>query len=168
MLLWSFRSMAQNEKLNFRDSVDWYNFQLTINYSKAQISDYEYHIYANTHAVDVYNRHHEQSSYIFWIVVIIVGCGLLFSGVQFFITIKSFLQRQPENVKRGPDPPIESPKEPQQETTFKVSKEGIEISSSILGVIILAMSIVFFYLYLHFVYPITIINEEPTKIESKH
>jgi hypothetical protein len=39
-------------------------------------------------------------------------------------------------------------------TNFEISKDGIKINSAVIGLIILAMSIAFFFLYLEFVYPI--------------
>ncbi len=38
--------------------------------------------------------------------------------------------------------------------TFEVSKDGVKINSAVIGLIILVVSIVFFFLYLQFVYPI--------------
>ncbi|OCX54716.1 hypothetical protein BEL04_10860 [Mucilaginibacter sp. PPCGB 2223] len=43
---------------------------------------------------------------------------------------------------------------PQTATTFEVSKDGLKINSAVIGLIILVVSIVFFFLYLRFVYPI--------------
>ena len=40
-------------------------------------------------------------------------------------------------------------------TQLKASTSGVEVSSPVLGVIILALSLMFFYLYLKYVYPIT-------------
>ena len=39
-------------------------------------------------------------------------------------------------------------------TQFEVSAKGIVINSSVLGVVILGLSLAFFYLYLVYVYPI--------------
>lgn len=43
---------------------------------------------------------------------------------------------------------------PQPATTFEVTKDGLKINSAVIGLIILVVSIVFFFLYLRFVYPI--------------
>jgi hypothetical protein len=39
-------------------------------------------------------------------------------------------------------------------TRFEISAKGLVVNSSVLGVIILTLSIAFFYLYLVYVYPI--------------
>jgi hypothetical protein len=65
----------------------------------------------------------------FWLMMGIVAAGLGFSGVQMGVGLKS-----PET---------------------KFSFLGLEVSSSIVGLVILAMSVTFFYLYLVYVYPIS-------------
>jgi hypothetical protein len=68
----------------------------------------------------------------FWLTIAMVAAGLLFSGAQLFVGLKW------------------------PETTFKFA--GLEISSSVVGLVILAMSLTFFYLYLVYVYPISQIS----------
>lgn len=82
------------------------------------------------------------ASLIFVLVVIVVLSGLIFSALQFRIALKGM-------KRRGVTP----------DTSLKASLNGIEISSSILGVIILTLSLIFFYLYLRMVYPIVILGE---------
>jgi len=65
----------------------------------------------------------------FWVTMTLVGGGLVFSGAQLFVGLKS-----PET---------------------KFSFLGLEISSPVVGLVILAMSLTFFYLYLVHVYPIS-------------
>ena len=64
----------------------------------------------------------------FWTTMAIIFAGLLFAGAQLFAGLK------------WPD--------------TKFSFVGLEINSSVVGLVILAMSITFFYLYLVYVYPI--------------
>jgi hypothetical protein len=47
------------------------------------------------------------------------------------------------------------PTEPESITEFEASAKGIKVSSPVLGVIILVISLAFFYLYLVYVYPIS-------------
>ena len=42
--------------------------------------------------------------------------------------------------------------------TFKASAAGVEISSSVIGLLVLVVSLAFFYLYVKEVYPITVIS----------
>lgn len=90
----------------------------------------------------IIERQHTTGIVIFALVLLLVLSGLLFSALQFRIALKSI-------KKKGVTP----------DTSFKASLAGIEVSSSILGVIILALSIVFFYLYLINVFPIVTLKE---------
>ena len=75
---------------------------------------------------------HTSTIIIFWVVVVIVVAGVTLSILEFRKDLKN------------PAP-----------TVLKFSlKEGIEVSSSVIGVILLTFSLVFFYLYLKEVYPI--------------
>lgn len=75
------------------------------------------------------------SKIIFLLVVSLVGVGIYFSWLQF---------RQ--GFKGGSDADTR--------TTLEASPSGIKLSSPVLGVIILTLSLLFFYLYLVYVYPI--------------
>ena len=75
------------------------------------------------------------SRVIFVLVVSLVAAGVYFSWLQF---------RQGLSGKGGTAP----------ETTFEATGTGIKVSSPVLGVIILTISLAFFYLYLVYVYPI--------------
>ncbi len=78
------------------------------------------------------------SKIIFWLVVGLVTAGIYFSWLQF----RAALPRQ-----GGEAAPAE--------TTIEATAGGIKVSSPVLGVIILVLSLAFFYLYLVHVYPIT-------------
>jgi uncharacterized BrkB/YihY/UPF0761 family membrane protein len=75
----------------------------------------------------------------FYLVIMLVTSGIYFAGVQFHIAMKQLAQGV------GGEP---------KSTEFKASSTGIEVSSPVLGVIILSISLAFFYLYLVYVYPI--------------
>ena len=87
-------------------------------------------LYAHRHKGFEWN--HISTIIIFWVVVVIVVAGVTLSILEFRKDLKN------------PAP-----------TVLKFSfKEGIEVSSSVIGVILLTFSLVFFYLYLKEVYPI--------------
>jgi hypothetical protein len=88
------------------------------------------------------------SKWIFAMVMIIVSSGLLLAIVQFVITP---LRRPETGSKEG----AKNEKFTLPTTTFEASLSGIKVGSPVLGVIILAMSMVFFYLYVIKIYPIT-------------
>jgi hypothetical protein len=76
------------------------------------------------------------SRLIFAMVIAIVAAGLYFSWMQFNAGLRQ---------EAGPEA---------TSTTFEASPTGLKVSSPVLGVIILTLSLVFFYLYLVHVYPI--------------
>lgn len=78
------------------------------------------------------------SKIIFVIVVFLVGIGIYFSWAQFTAGMQ-------ENQAKQTTP---------AETTIEATPSGIKVSSPVLGVIILVISLLFFYLYLVYVYPI--------------
>ncbi|WP_179379863.1 hypothetical protein [Jannaschia marina] len=95
---------------------------------------YEHRTRALDHRHAVFAWQHVSSQVLFVIVILIVGIGLYFSWIQFR---------------------AERDGSPAKSTTLKAGKSGIEVTSPVLGVIILALSLGFFYLYLNHVYPIS-------------
>lgn len=95
-------------------------------------SGLEYYERGLTHRTRVIEWQHFSTRVIFFVVLFLVGTGIYFSWVQF---------------KSGSDS--------QTINEIEVSLTGVEVSSPILGVIILVLSLAFFYLYLRYVYPIT-------------
>lgn len=81
------------------------------------------------------------SRIIFWAVLFLVFTGIYFAAVQFHVGLGRL---------RGPSGQI-----PEPVTELAASAGGIKVSSPVLGVIILVISLIFFYLYLAFVYPIS-------------
>jgi hypothetical protein len=78
------------------------------------------------------------SKIIFFSVLFLVLAGIYFAAVQFHRSL-----RVKETGAAAPEV-----------TELDASLKGIKVSSPVLGVIILAISLAFFYLYLQFVYPI--------------
>ncbi|QSB01356.1 hypothetical protein JWZ98_22450 [Methylomonas sp. EFPC1] len=99
----------------------------------------EYYIYLENrlkHRQKVFHWQYYSSIVIFFVVIILVGTGIYFAAVQFH-----------HGLKQGGD-------EKETITQLEATTSGIKISSPVLGVLILIISLVFFYLYLAFVYPI--------------
>jgi len=101
-------------------------------YAAALRAYYEYRISGYRHREDVFAWQFFSSKVIFWVVLAIVAAGIIFSAIQFFAGTR---------------------KEPEV-TEMEASLQGIKVSSPVLGVVVLTISIAFFYLYLVFVYPI--------------
>ncbi|TFL18533.1 hypothetical protein [Jannaschia formosa] len=94
---------------------------------------YDYHVEALDHRMAVFRWQYRSSMAIFAVVVLIVLIGLYFSWMQFHAS------------DRGRD---------MGSSSLEASSGGLKVSSPVLGVIILALSLGFFYLYLVHVYPI--------------
>lgn len=76
------------------------------------------------------------SKIIFIVVVMLVFSGVVFAAIQFYAGLKSKVQSGAEV------------------TTFEAGSSGLKVSSPVLGIIILVISLAFFYLYLVHIYPI--------------
>ncbi|MBT5552134.1 MAG: hypothetical protein HOJ79_16840 [Nitrospina sp.] len=83
------------------------------------------------HRTEVFKWQHFSTQVIFYVVLFLVGVGVYFAWVQF---------QAGENS--------------QANNEIEVSLTGVKVSSPVLGVIILVLSLAFFYLYLVYVYPI--------------
>jgi hypothetical protein len=101
---------------------------------------YDYRLSGYGHRNRVFTWQLFSSRVIFWTVLALVVAGVYFAAVQFH----SGLRRR----ARGDEPRSE------HVTEFAASLGGIKVTSPVLGVIILVISLAFFYLYLVYVYPI--------------
>lgn len=100
---------------------------------------YLYRASGYKHRREVFEWQLFSSKITFYVVILLVLCGIYFSWVQFNIAMKQTLEGKAGEAKV---------------TEVSASAEGIKVSSPILGVIILTLSLLFFYLYLVHVYPI--------------
>lgn len=97
----------------------------------------EYDKFVYEHRKKAFDWNHFSTQVILIIVLVLVGCGILLSVVQFFIAFRNSKTRTKE-----------------MNTEIELSKDKIVIRSSVIGVIILFLSLLFFYLYLTFSYPV--------------
>ncbi len=109
---------------------------------------YQYRESGYAHRRAVFDWQLFSSKIIFYLVIALVLLGVYFSWLQFMA-----------EHRRPPTPPAEAEtgEAPRRGlfTTFKAGSGGLEVSSPVLGIVILAISLAFFYLYLTHVYPIT-------------
>lgn len=101
----------------------------------------EYYRYRSSglrHRSRVFEWQLVSSKVIFTTVLMLVAAGMVFAAIQFRVGL-----RRPEGA------PADVP------TQVDVSATGVKVSSPVLGVIILVISLAFFYLYLVYVYPIS-------------
>lgn len=95
----------------------------------------EYAIANYRHRADTFRWQLTSSKIIFWMVIGLVLAGVIFSAIQFGVVLRR--------------------KTDFSDAELALGVEGVKVKSQFLGVITLALSLAFFYLYLKTVYPIT-------------
>lgn len=101
---------------------------------------YDYYTFGLAHREQVIWWQHISSQIIFAIVLSLVIIGVYFAWRQF-----SAASAGGNSNGSGAEMPT---------STVEIGSKGIKVSSPVLGIIILTLSLGFFYLYLVFVYPI--------------
>jgi len=96
-----------------------------------------------THRRRVFEWQHQSSRIIFVSVLFLVFTGVGFSGIQFYRSLRESVGSVPGGAA-----------DEARVSHIELSTGGLKISSPVLGVIILGLSLAFFYLYLVYVYPI--------------
>lgn len=102
----------------------------------------DYHLYGLKHRQQALQWNLNSGIIIFWCVIVLVFSGITFAGIQFYKSM-----HQPKGIPLDPNLSMN--------TEIEASFQNIKINSPVLGVIILLISLMFFYLYLVYVYPIT-------------
>jgi len=116
----------------------------------------DYRISGYQHRRDVFKWQLYSSKIIFFVVIFLVLAGVYFSGVQFHHSLgRKFTRGTAKKDEMADNEAAEIMAIEKGEVTEVVaSVKGVKVSSPVLGVIILVISLLFFYLYLMFVYPI--------------
>lgn len=135
------------------DGADYMNPYLDERYEKTEeeINNFnkmvvEHNDWAFKHRKKLHEAQYIKSIIIFALVIVVVFTGLYFSFIQFKNSVS-------KDIK---------PSDLESETKLKISVNSVEITSSIIGLLILIISLAFLYLYLKEVYPIKIL---PSNIE---
>lgn len=102
---------------------------------------YKYMSQGYKHRAHVFTWQLFSSIIIFCVVTFLVLIGIYFAWLQFKVAMK-----EREKVQEGQSENLT--------TEINVSSKEIKVSSPVLGIIILIISLLFFYLYLLYVYPI--------------
>jgi hypothetical protein len=103
---------------------------------------YEDYLWSLEHNRSAYAWQGYSTRVIFYAVILLVLTGMIFSALQF---MKSY--RLPAG---------KATKAADYRTELELSVKGIKVSSSVIGIVILVISLAFFYLYLVHVYPINL------------
>lgn len=122
----------------------------------ASFNEYlDYRISGYQHRREVFRWQLFSSKITFYVVILLVLAGVYFSGIQFHRSLdKNRAKVAADKVTAEQEvtqvvSPVKS-----EVTEITASVTGIKVSSPVLGVLILVISLAFFYLYLSFVYPI--------------
>jgi hypothetical protein len=135
-------------------------------YLKSMQRYYEYRSTGYDYRGRVFEWQLTSGKVIFAVVLMVVLAGLVFAAIQFYVSmIIARARLHATDVKRRKkDAAEDEAVEPISadtdgietlSTKLQISGSGVAVESSVLGVIILTLSLVFFYLYLVFVYPVT-------------
>jgi hypothetical protein len=145
---------------------------------------YRYRESGFEHRRAVFDWQLQSSRIIFWVVILMVGTGIYFSGVQFHAALRSYPVRPRARASRAGqttsretsrtqasapataaatsrhEPATTDDVEPvgvgvSLQTSIEAGSAGVKLSSPVLGIVILVISFLFFYLYLVHVYPIS-------------
>jgi hypothetical protein len=115
---------------------------------------YQYRESGYVHRRAVFDWQLFSSKIIFYLVILLVLLGVYFSWLQFMAEHRKPAKREAVEVETTAPVDGDKPRGGLL-TTFKAGSGGLEVSSPVLGIVILAISLAFFYLYLTHVYPIT-------------
>lgn len=128
-----------NEELS-KYKQDQYQYEL--DYTK------KYYAYLGQKAdvnIEQFKWQRSASERLLWLVVVVVFSGVVFSGVQLWRAA--------------------SIKHLSGESTVEIEASKIKITTSVVGVVVLAISIVFFYFFLIEVYRIKIVDMSPAEVK---
>ena len=134
----------------------------------ASLNEYlDYRISGYQHRKEVIKWQLFSSKIIFYGVFVLVLIGVCFSGIQFHSSLgqkrakaltdkdRSLVSDAAEKDGITKDEITQVVSTEDEVTEISASLKGIKVSSPVLGVILLVISLLFFYLYLRYVYPIS-------------
>lgn len=147
-------AMREQEKI----SVELYREQLRL--TRARNTRL---IAEDRHAMFTYWKQSVIDVFLTLFVMLIVTVGIYLSYLQFRADHMPSARRKRRDRAADSDHPADGAAD-RSRTDFKISKSGVEMSSSVIGLFILLASMFFFYLYIEKVYPV---NVTPQVTKSK-
>ena len=109
-------------------------------YINAVITKYKYDSAKINHRQKVFEWQHFSSVFMFWVVMAIVLTGLVLASFQFYTGYKSSKKMKDTGSK--------------EQTEINLTLSGVQIKSSLIGLLVFITSLAFLFMYLKFVYPI--------------
>jgi hypothetical protein len=126
--------------------------QEVLNAQKAQYqfekARFDYYRESLDNTKRVFGWQYVSSIILFFVIILIVLTGIVFAAIQFKIAMKKATQPAVPGAEATPMAASE----------LELSLKGVKVNSSVLGIVILVISLAFFYLYLIYVYPVTEVN----------
>lgn len=129
--------------------------------------------WARDHTKDVYKRHAIFSTVIFVTVLLLVFSGIALTWYQFAkessffeATVKRLLSKASTGTS-SPEQLLAIADILRSEQVIELGKDGMKLRTRIVGLATLLVSMGFFYLYLQFVYPITVQRGTPDAIAGQ-
>lgn len=126
------------------------HLELTQDCLKAEKAQYAYTVGSLENRRQNFEWQLRSTKWIFFVVLLLVASGIGFAGFQLYVVMNAV-----KAGSRGRRRAAEGEAAPNLGGDIEISSDRIKISSSVLGVIILALAMAFFYLYARYVYPIT-------------
>jgi hypothetical protein len=124
-------------------------------YQKYLAAYYDYQTHSLSYARSVFDWQYKSSIVIFIMVILLVLSGLGFAGIQFAIAMRAHRMSVVATKDATPQAASGEDDSSSLASTIDLSPQGVKVTSSVIGLLILVVSIGFFYLYLVYVYPIT-------------
>jgi hypothetical protein len=131
----------------------------------------KYLIYSWHHTRNVFVWQYWSGIVIFVVSVLLVAAGIVFAAWQLQYSMRLGSKRMEvmdahaaalnAAAAAGDGTAASAAACEPSDTTLKISATGLEVHSATLGVIILAFSMCFFYMYLKYVYPIQLVQTQP-------
>jgi hypothetical protein len=122
----------------------------------------DYQIFLLQRARDAYEWQQIASWFVLFLVTFVVVAGVLFAGYQLYWSLQPFPKHArgaaATGAKSGAGGSGTGP-EATAASDFSVGAQGIRITSSTVGVVVLTISLVFLYLFIIHVYPITPVSK---------
>ncbi len=144
---------------------------------KAIDAQLNYRIYSWKHTQQVFEWQYWSGIVIFWVIVLLVVAGIVFAAWQLQYSMQLGTKRLEvmdahaaaltAAAAAGSEAAARAMASESSDTTLKISATGLEVHSATLGVIILAFSMGFFYMYLKYVYPIQLVQTQKV-VQSQH
>jgi len=141
-------------------------------------AEFEHNVWALEYRQRAYEAHHRYTMWVFILVCALVVLGMYLSLRQFNLDerrklalidtlqarLNRLLAKQGKESEHATDDAVALEGD-SSSSQLEISASGVKVSSPVLGVIILVVSMGFFYLYLKTVYPIQETAAEPSTVQ---